>query len=48
MAGIIKKVTVVIRNNGTIAVNAEVFIINEKLNYLFILSTFMILFLKND
>ena len=54
-AGIIKKMTVITqtlsvitRNDGTIAVNAQAFIIKENLNYIFIYSTIMIIFLKND
>ena len=48
MTLITQKVTVITRDDGTIGVNAVVFIINEKMNYLLILSTFMILFSKND
>ena len=40
--------TLTTRDDGAIAVNAEVFIINKKLNYLFIFATLVILFLKND
>ena len=52
-AGITKKMTaitqktVITRDDGTITVNADVFIMNEKFNYSFIFSTFVILF-QND
>ena len=35
------------RDDGTLAVNAEVSIINEKFNHLFIFATFVILVNKN-
>ena len=43
-----QKVSLIIRKDGTIAISADVFIIDEKLNYLFIFSTSVILFSKND
>ena len=55
MTVVTQKMAVITRLDGTIAVNAEVFIINgqnlktqkTKTYYLFIFSTFVVLFLKN-
>ena len=44
MTAITLKVTLISQDDGTIAVNADAFIINDKINYSFILSTFVGIF----